>query len=322
MTTEQIITDRILAELKRGVAPWHRPWFGTLDGPISHATGKPYSLLNQILLGDVPSEFVTFRQAKAEGGAPKKGSKGKLVTFWKRISVSGTVTNTDTDGDEANDARPARGKLIPFLRYYTVFDIADCDGIAPKFPDREAVAHEPSAEGEAVVDGYFSQDGAPALARDRKSNRAFYSPGLDSVTVPRIDQFSELAEFYSTLFHEMIHSTGHASRLDRFTGKDAHFGSDDYSREELVAEIGAAALLHRIGLETPATFRNSVAYVDSWSRALRADSKLFTTACARAEKAVRWILGEKPDERPEPAPEPAPAVVAEPGPEQMTLALF
>lgn len=320
MTTEAIITERILAELEKGVAPWHRPWFGTLDGPISHATGKPYSLLNQILLGDVPSEFVTFKQAKAEGGAPKKGSKGKLVTFWKRIQVSGVATDEDADGEA--EAATGRGRVIPFLRYYTVFDIADCDGIAPKFPDREAVAHEPSAEGEAVVDGYFSQDGAPALDRDHKSNRAFYSPALDSVTVPRIDQFPELAEFYSTLFHEMIHSTGHASRLDRFTGKDAHFGSDDYSREELVAEIGAAALLHRIGLETPATFKNSAAYVDSWSKALRADSKLFTTACARAEKAVRWILGEKPEEKPEPAPEPAPAVVAVPGPEQMTLALF
>lgn len=320
MTTEAIITERILAELEKGVAPWHRPWFGTLDGPISHATGKPYSLLNQILLGDVPSEFVTFKQAKAEGGAPKKGSKGKLVTFWKRIQVSGVATDEDADGEA--EAATGRGRVIPFLRYYTVFDIADCDGIAPKFPDREAVAHEPSAEGEAVVDGYFSQDGAPQLDRDHKSNRAFYSPALDSVTVPRIDQFPELAEFYSTLFHEMIHSTGHASRLDRFTGKDAHFGSEDYSREELVAEIGAAALLHRIGLETPTTFRNSAAYVDSWSKALRADSKLFTTACARAEKAVRWILGEKPEERPEPAPEPAPAVVAVPGPEQMTLALF
>ena len=320
MTTEAIITERILAELEKGVAPWHRPWFGTLDGPISHTTGKPYSLLNQILLGDVPSEFVTFKQAKAEGGAPKKGSKGKLVTFWKRIQVSGVATDEDADGEA--EFATGRGRVIPFLRYYTVFDIADCDGIAPKFPDREAVAHEPSAEGEAVVDGYFSQDGAPQLDRDHKSNRAFYSLALDSVTVPRIDQFPELAEFYSTLFHEMIHSTGHASRLDRFTGKDAHFGSEDYSREELVAEIGAAALLHRIGLETPETFRNSAAYVDSWSKALRADSKLFTTACARAEKAVRWILGEKPEEKPEPAPEPAPAVVAVPGPEQMTLALF
>ena len=123
----------------------------------------------------------------------------------------------------------------------------------------------------------------------------------------------------------MVHSTGHESRLDRFTGKDAHFGSDDYSREELVAEIGAAALLHRIGLESPASFKNSVAYCQSWSRALRNDPKLFTTACARAEKAVRWILegapdpeNEEPKAKTEPKREPAPvAACGIPG--QLTL---
>ena len=279
-SVESIITDRIVEEMEKGVVAWHRPWFGVVDGPISHSTGKPYSLLNQALLHGEPSEFITFKQATAEGGCPRKGSSSHIVTFWKRLTVE--TGETDADGNP-------KTRTIPMLRYYQVFDIKECDGITAKYPDREATRHEPSAEGEAVVGGYFGQPDAPHLCRDKASNSAFYSPSLDAVTVPMMEQFADLEDFYSTLFHEMVHSTGHASRLNRFRPED-HFGSDGYSKEELVAEIGAAALLHRIGLETPESFRDSASYIQGWSESLRKDPRLFVTACSRAEKAVNWIL--------------------------------
>ena len=177
------------------------------------------------------------------------------------------------------------------LRYYQVFDIRDCDGIAPRFPDREGIKHEPSAEGEAVVGDFFGQPNAPHLTRDQQSNRACYSPALDAITVPRIDQFDDLAEYYSTLFHEMVHSTGHPDRLARFASC-AEYDPSGYAREELVAEIGAAALLHRIGLETPASFRNSTAYIQNWLQALKNDKRFIVSAAGKADKAVSFILGE------------------------------
>ena len=95
MTTEQIITDRIVAELDKGLVPWQRPWVGVVDGPVSHSTGKPYSLLNQMMLGSKATEYITFNQAKAEGGAPKKGSHGQMVTFWKRLGIVEKVEGED-----------------------------------------------------------------------------------------------------------------------------------------------------------------------------------------------------------------------------------
>ncbi len=119
---------------------------------------------------------------------------------------------------------------------------------------------------------------------------AHYRPSTDSITLPLLKQFAETAEYYSTAFHELIHSTGHASRLDRLTAT-AHFGNEEYSKEELIAEIGAAALVNRAGLETSASFRNSAAYVQNWLTGLRNDRKFIVSAAGKAEKAVNLILG-------------------------------
>ena len=125
------------------------------------------------------------------------------------------------------------------------------------------------------------------------SNRAFYSPSEDSVTVPAMEQYDIVEEYYSTLFHETTHSTGHASRLNRdMTG---HFGSDSYSKEELVAELGAAFLVQKCGMDSAKAFKNSVAYIQSWSKKFKEDKKLIVSAASKAEKAVKFILtGERP----------------------------
>ena len=281
----ETVTNRLIEEMEKGVIPWERPWTGTSGGAISHSTGKPYSLLNQMLLGR-PGEWLTFNQCKAEGGSVRKGEHGSTVVFWKQVAVD----DTDEDGN-------SKKRLVPMLRYFTVFHVDQCDGIKAKYADdAEPVQHDPIAEAEQIVSDYQSRE-ALKIIRDRASNRAYYAPAMDYVQVPTMEQFPKAEEYYTTLFHEMTHSTGHTSRLNRFTGaaKAAAFGSEEYSKEELIAEIGAAALVNRCGIETRHSFRNSAAYLQSWIKALRNDNTLIIGAAGKAEKAVAYILtGEKP----------------------------
>lgn len=275
----QMVTDRLVAEMEKGIIPWNKPWHGK-GGAISHSTGKPYSLLNQFILNR-PGEYITFNQCHAEGGKIKKGAKGLPVVFWKQIKIK----DTNAEGEQVE-------KLIPMLKYYTVFHIEDCEGIKAKYADRADRPHaDPIAEAEAVVIAYEQRENL-RIIRDRESDKAFYSPSRDMIQVPCIEQYTAASEYYSTLFHEMTHSTGHKSRLARFTGNAAAaaFGSAEYSKEELVAEIGAATVNSYCGIETPASFRNSAAYLQGWLSALRKDPTMIITAAGKAEKAVNYIL--------------------------------
>ena len=279
----QMVTDRLIAEMEKGIIPWNKPWHGN-GGAISHSTGKPYSLLNQFVLCNRPGEYITFNQCKAEGGKVKKGVHGTPVVFWKQVKI----TETDPETNEKKD------KLIPMLKYYTVFHIDDCEGIKAKYATEEDRPHaNPIEEAENIVTTYEKRERI-TINRTEGSDRAFYSPSLDYITVPSIDQYTESAEYYSTLFHEMTHSTGHSSRLNRFAGsaKNAAFGSEEYSKEELVAEIGAASLISYCGIESNASFRNSAAYLQSWIKALRNDPTMIVSAAGKAEEAFTYIIGQ------------------------------
>lgn len=122
------------------------------------------------------------------------------------------------------------------------------------------------------------------------SDSAYYSPSSDVVAIPTADQHFSTSEYYSTLFHELVHSTGRKGRLDRISGT-AHFGSNDYSKEELVAEIGAFTLLNNYGIDSEKAVRNNAAYIQSWLRSLRNDKTMIVSACGKAEKAVKYIMG-------------------------------
>lgn len=274
-----MVTDRIIAEMEKGRIPWDQPWFGSGAGAISHSTGRPYSLLNQFILNK-PGEYITFNQAKAEGGKVKKGAKGQPVVFWKQTFIK----ETDENGETVE-------KAIPVLRYYTVFHIDDCEGIEAKYPAADRKIPEPLKEAEKIVDAY---EYAQPIKIDRAeiSDRAYYSPARDYICVPALEQYERAEEYYSTLFHEMTHSTGHKSRLNRFTGAAAvaAFGSEEYSREELIAEIGSAALVNYCGIESVHSFKNSVAYLQSWMQALKNDPSMIVIAAGRAEKAFNFIL--------------------------------
>ena len=271
------VTDRITAQLEQGVIPWHKPWIVSGTGcAVSHATGKPYSLLNQLILGK-PGEYLTFAQCQKEGGHIRKGEKASFVVFWKWV-------------EQPDEEHPDKVKKIPFLRHFSVFHIDQCEGIKPRHTTGlPAQSLEPDAAADAIITDYLTRSGVKLVHQE--GDRAFYRPSTDTVVLPLLAQFKELAEYYSTAFHELTHSTGHTSRLNRLT-KVACFGSEEYSKEELIAEIGAAALVYHTGLETSSSFRNSAAYCQSWLKALQNDKRMIVSAAGQAEKACSMILNQ------------------------------
>lgn len=286
----ELIADRIISELEAGIIPWKKPWSGKRKGgAISHNTGRPYSLLNQMLLGK-PGEYITFNQCKEEGGKVRKGAKARFVTFWKVQPVEQKDANGETVKDADGNAI-VHG--LPVLRYYQVFHIDDCEGIAPKWGTADGLPECPAAideRAETVFVDYIKREGI--RFEQSLSDEAYYAPYADKLHLPMREQFDATAEYYSTAFHEATHSTGAASRLNRFERGVgvAAFGSESYSKEELVAEIGAASICHEIGIETPNSFRNSAAYIQSWLRKLKNDKRLIVSAAAQAEKAVNLIM--------------------------------
>ena len=269
------VTDRIIEQMEQGVIPWQKPWISNSKA-ISHATGKPYSLLNQLMLGR-PGEYLTFKQCQEAGGKVKKGEKASMVVFWKWI--------------EQEDEETHEKKEVPCLRYYNVFHIDQCEGISPRHTE---TLHMPDGaeaieEAQEIIYDYLGREGVKLLHTE--GDRAFYKPSTDEVVLPIRKQFMSTAEYYSTVFHELTHSTGHASRLNRLTSP-AFFGSEAYSKEELVAEIGAAALVSHVGLETASSFRNSAAYIQNWLGVLKGDKRFIVSAAGRAEKAVNLILNQ------------------------------
>lgn len=280
------ITNRMIEQLEAGVIPWRKPWAGTPNGAISHATGRPYSLINQFILKR-PGEYLTFNQIQQEGGRIKKGSRASFVVFWKAYTRQ---KKDDAGAPVLNDDGTPKLETLPVLRYFQVFHIDDTEGIAPKYPAEETARPEPVEAAENALQGYVQREGI--RLENILTDEAFYSPSRDYIHLPLIEQFDNAEEYYSTAFHEATHSTGHKTRLDRFPPDmvAAAFGSESYSKEELVAEIGAASILHILGMETPQTFKNSSAYIQSWLRALKNDKRLIISAAARAEKAVNLIL--------------------------------
>lgn len=276
-----MVTERIISALESGTIPWKKPWKGGQNRlAISHSTGKPYSLLNQLYLGQRPGEYITFKQCELEGGRVKKGEKANIVVLWKFKEVK-----------EEKDGKEVVTKRIPYLRYFNVFHIDQCEGIKPKYVTEVPAKSnaELCADAENIIDGYVQRSGVKLIKEYSKD--AYYSPSLDTVVIPQISQFAETAEYYSTVFHELTHSTGHSSRLNRLDST-ARFGNEEYSKEELVAELGASSLVNHVGLETEGSFQNNAAYIAGWLKALKDDKKLIVFAAGKAEKAVSFILGE------------------------------
>lgn len=289
----QMVTDRIINLMQQGIIPWRKPWhFGAIDDgqeqAISYTSRRAYSLLNQWLLGE-PGEYLTFNQIKERGGHVRKGAKARMVVFFKQTSY--TEKDPETGEEKLH--------TYPLLKWYNVFHLKDTEGIASRIPavpeaDKPALPAGPEAidAAEAVIAGYLAREINLRFQNDKPSGRAYYSPSEDKVVVPMLSQYDIAAEYYSTTFHELTHSTLKKSRCDR-EGENtrAFFGNADYSREELVAEMGAAMLCSNSGIDSDRAFRNSVAYIQNWMQALKNDPKMIVWAASRAEKAARYIIG-------------------------------
>jgi len=284
----QMVTDRITAQLEQGNIPWRKPWTGaSVDngGAINYVSRRPYSLINQLVLGK-PGEYLTWKQIEELGGKVKKGAKAGMVVFFKKLTIQDKTLINPENGEPET-------RTIPYLQYYNVFHLDDVDGIATKIVPGAAPAVEPIEAAEKAIADYLSRQPGLRFQNDKPSNRAYYSPAQDMVVVPMLSQYRIPAEYYSTAFHELTHSTIPASRCDRVSeNANAFFGNEDYSREELVAEIGSAMLCNRVGIEAKKAFRNSVAYIQGWLQALKNDNKMIVWAASRAEKAAKFILNE------------------------------
>lgn len=297
----QIITDRITARLQAGEIPWKQP-FRACGNPLSMSTGKPYNGINWLLLSSLgfsSPHFITFKQALDLGGNVKKGEKGFPVVFWKKWSPT-------AQPNAAGEIDTKTLKTIPLLRYYTVFNVTQCEGLDDKIPQPPQLAQiDPITAAENLI---AAMPNRPAITQ---GGQASYNVHTDEVTMPARGLFISPEAYYSVLFHELTHSTRHMSRLARkddteaTPGKSRRFGSAAYAREELVAELGAAFLCNACQIDNDHTLENSAAYIQNWLQALKDDPKLVVIAAAQAQKAADYIRGTgipAADIIPEPAP--------------------
>lgn len=280
----QVITDRIVTALESGTVPWQRPWRSVAGvGPTSLSTGKEYRGINSLLLSitamaqSYQSVFWgTYRQISEMGGQVRRGEHGTQVVLWKPVTK-----RTEVDGEQKRD-----DYLV--IRLYTVFNADQADWAeGSKRPEEPSVPEQlwdPIERAESIAN---SMPQRPTVKHG--GDRAYYSPALDYVGMPLTSAFPSADGYYATLFHELVHSTGHKSRVGREGIEQIDgFGSERYSREELIAEMGAAYLCGEAGI--PPRVEQSAAYIASWLKALKDDKKMIVQAASKAGKAVDFIL--------------------------------
>lgn len=279
-----IVTDKVISLLEAGVNPWNCGFKKgyAFSRPTNHKSKKAYRGLNYFLLSCAPFSsplWLTYKQAKELGGTVKKGEKSWPVIYWNWVFV-------DADGKRVADESKAKKKL-PFLRYYNVFNTEQIEGIEIKLPEPpELTEHEKIEACEKVIAGYKNP---PKITI--RGEQPCYSPARDEVLMPDIGLWDKAEEYYSVTFHELAHSTGHKSRLNREgITAEAAFGSKVYSKEELVAEMTAAYLSNHCSIDG-STLDNSASYLQSWIKVLKGDSRLVVNAAAAAQKAADHILG-------------------------------
>ncbi|HVN17448.1 MAG TPA: zincin-like metallopeptidase domain-containing protein [Dongiaceae bacterium] len=283
-TVYEVITNRIIQQLEAGTAPWHKPWraHGKSGLPRNLATGREYRGVNVWVLlssGFSSPYWLTYRQANILGGYVRQGEVGFPVVYWK------FEQRETQDGDEISE------KPSVLCRYYTVFNAEQCVGL--RFQPPQTVEHGPNIQPmqacERIIDAWQEK---PTISHGGDS--ASYDKALDHVRMPERDSFESVEEYYSTLFHELTHSTGHPNRLNRSTLTDfERWGDANYSKEELVAELGSAFLAGYCGIENR-TIKNSAAYLANWLGVLRHDSRMIVIAGSQAQKATDLILGFSP----------------------------
>ena len=277
MNVYDVINSRIMELLEQGTIPWKKPWNAQSNYPKNLVSGKRYQGVNVFMLAcsDFSSPYwMTFKQCQDKGGHVIKGSKSTPVIFWKWLDRS----TEPTEGENSTNGK------IPMLRLYSVFNIEQTT-ITPPPAEETHNTFDPITKAEEIIANM-------PLKPDIRygGGRAYYSPTLDYVQLSHQHTFDTIEHYYNTLFHELAHATGHANRLGRKgVTETSYFGSHEYSKEELVAEMGAAFLCGHAGIENN-TLENSAAYIGGWLKALKNDKTLLVHAAAQAQKASDFIL--------------------------------
>lgn len=290
------VTDRIVAALEEGTVPWRKPWSAPADAHCNPVSGTVYRGVNPFLLeltamerGYSDPRWLTFKQAKQRGAHVMRGERATLVVFWKQL--------------RGIDKETGEERRIPLLRQYRVFNVAQIEGL--DLPEPEP--REPFCPITCCAEIIAAMPDAPTIGHG--GGRAFYAPAFDAIQLPEPELFTTPAAYYATAFHELAHSTGHGSRLNRPEVTEPNrFGSEPYGREELTAELAASMLCGVAGI-SPETEEQSAAYLASWLRSLKADPRLVVTAAGRAQRAADYVRGIRREET-QPAPTPEPVLVA------------
>lgn len=277
----EIIQERFVNSIQnvidgeKELLPWQKPWKGSK--PINYVTRRPYSGVNLLLLDG--GEYLTFNQfKKLQKKNPEleiiKGSKKHLVIFWKIV---------EKENDE--------GKIetYPLLRYYYVYHQSSIKNLKSKLP--KGNNHQLINEAEKIIENYIEREKIE-IKTIEGGDKASYQPKNDIIKIPNKDQFNLVEGYYSTLFHEVGHSTGHEKRLNRFKEGSFDFGSEVYSKEELIAEISAQMILGTLNIRNMAVEKNSVSYLYGWMNEIKKDASLIISASKHAEMAADYVLGK------------------------------
>lgn len=288
----QEVTDRIIAAIESGQAlPWRKPWKVRVEYGGFHrnlVSKKPYRGVNTFILDFIAAVegyqspyWLTFKQARDKGGCVRKGEKGTKIVFFKPLPIK-----VEENGE-------TKTKVIPLLRDFTVFNVDQCDGIdVPEVPEQEGPVFTPIEKCEDII---AKMPNAPRI--QHRENRAYYSPAMDYVNMPHREDFDSPEFYYSVGFHELAHSTGHQSRLNRKEIADFQaFGDEPYSKEELTAEMSSAMLCAVAGIDVAPLQENTAAYIKNWLGKLKDDKKFVVQAAARAQRATDYILDTLPTE--------------------------
>lgn len=283
----EAVTDQVTNALMRGVVPWRKPWSGGDSLPTNAWSKKPYRGVNVFLLSLSPytdHRWVTFRQARELGGTVKRGERSSPVVFWKPWHVAGIDQET--------------GEVlkwnVPILKQYHVFNVEQCEEL-----DISTLTHQRDTSNSRLERAEDVLRAVPNPPRfQEQGTSAWYRPSEDLVQVPPIAAFESADLYYTTVFHEYGHATGHEKRLNRasVTG-EIQFGSACYSREELIAELTAAFCCATIGLDN-SLVENSASYIHSWLAALRSDKRAVAVAASKAQKAADYLFGVSFDDQP------------------------
>jgi antirestriction protein ArdC len=273
------VSARIIAELDRGAAPWVKPWSATAgqNVPQNAVTNRPYSGCNVILLwlarsrGWASARYLTYKQAIEAGGHVRKGERATKVYFVKQLQIK------EGDSDQADT------RLVPMLRAYSVFNVAQCSDLPDSITAGKPMRVRNPDTRDVLADAFLRSTGANIR---EGHGEAYYVPSHDFISMPAFEAFKGADHFYNVAFHEMTHWTGHKSRLDRDLKHRS--GERAYAAEELVAELGAAFLSAEFGFDGDV---RSAGYIATWIELLKADKRAFFTACNRASKAADYLRG-------------------------------